>query len=252
MPEEPGDSDEDVDDPAPPAMMVFIGVILYMGVVHLPAIEDYWGTYTRVAQVADVMSSKRFRLIRSMLHFNNNENIRGSTDRFFKIRPLFSALVKQFLLVKPTPTQSVDEVMVAYKGTRAGNLRQYIRSKPDKWGYKLFCRASIDGFIHDILMYQGETTFSSHDQQLTEEEPHLLVSAKTVVALVKKLDCQYVGTAQVNRIGRAPLMSMKNMDKKTVPRGTYDYCISDGILAVRWKDNKNVTLLSTDVGVEPL
>ena len=356
MPEEPGDSDEDVDDPAPPAkraktrkapstqrtwnktdlsvpplppmhhpvplcirspieyfqdmfpvdlledivyqtnlyarqknvnttfhtdkheLMVFIGVILYMGVVHLPAIEDYWGTYTRVAQVADVMSSKRFRLIRSMLHFNNNENIRGSTDRFFKIRPLFSALVKQFLLVKPTPTQSVDEVMVAYKGTRAGNLRQYIRSKPDKWGYKLFCRASIDGFIHDILMYQGETTFSSHHQELTEEESHLLVSAKTVVVLVKtlqnlqhkaiyadnfftsielveylkKLGCRYVGTAQVNRIGRAPLMSMKDMDKKTVPRGTYDYCISDGILAVRWKDNKNVTLLSTDVGVEPL
>ena len=259
-------------------MMVFIGIVLYMGVVHLPAIEDYWGTYTRVAQVADVMSSKRFRLIRSMLHFNNNENIGGSTDRFFKIRPLFSALVKQFLLVKPTPTQSVDEVMVAYKGTRAGNLRQFIQNKPDRWGYKLFCRASIDGFIHDILMYQGETTFSSHHQQLTEEESQFLVSSKTVIVLaktlknlqqsaiyadnyftclelveyLKKLGCRYVGTARINRIGRAPLMSMKEMDKKTVPRGTYDYCSTDGILALRWKDNKNVTLLSTDKGIEPV
>ena len=25
-----------------------------------------------------------------------------------------------------------------------------IRSLPDKWGMKLFCRASVDGFIHDI------------------------------------------------------------------------------------------------------
>ena len=46
-------------------------------------------------------------------------------------------------------------VMVAFKGTTAGSLKQYIQNKPDKFGFKLFCRASSDGFIHDILMYQG-------------------------------------------------------------------------------------------------
>ena len=209
-------------------VMVFIGIVLYMGVLQLPAIDDYWSTFTRVTQVADAMSSKRFRLLRSMLHFNNNESCASSTDRFFKIRPVFNSLVRQFLKVKPTPTQSVDEVMVAYKGTRAGNLRQYIKTKPDKWGYKLFCRASIDGFIHDILMYQGEPTFTSHHTQLNEEESAFQVSTKTVIVLAKsikassgvgiyadnyftsiglveylkeKMNCQYVGTARVNRIG---------------------------------------------------
>ncbi len=143
-------------------MTVFIGILLYMGVTTMPTIEDFWGTFTRVPHVADAMSSKRFRLIRSLLHFNNNENSTASTDRFFKIRPIYASMTRQFLKVNATNQQSVDEVMVAYKGTRAGNLRQYIQSKPDKWGYKLFCRASIDGFIHDILMYQGESTFSSH------------------------------------------------------------------------------------------
>jgi len=43
------------------------------------------------------------------------------------------------------------------------------------------------------------------------------------------------------------------MEKKAVPRGTCDYVTSDdGILAVRWKDNKIVTLLSTDTGMEPM
>ena len=260
-------------------MMVFLGVVLYMGVLQLPSIEDYWSTYTRVAQVADVMSSKRFRLIRSLLHFNNNENIGGSTDRFFKIRPIFASLVRQFLRVKATPTQSVDEVMVAYKGTRSGSLRQYIKTKPDKWGYKLFCRASIDGFIHDILMYQGETTFSSHHQELTQEESELLVSSKTVIVLAKtlqtpsqaaiyadnyftsielveylreKLQCRYVGTVRVNRVGNAPLMPTKDMDKKSVPRGKSDYSSTNGILALRWKDNKIVTVLSSDAGFEPV
>lgn len=260
-------------------LMVFIGIALYMGVVQLPAIEDYWSTCTRVPQVADVMSSKRFRLIRSQLHFNNNDNIHDSTDRFYKIRPIISSLTRQFLQVKATPTQSVDEVMVAYKGTRAGNLRQYIQSKPDRWGYKLFCRASIDGFLHDILMYQGEPTFTSHHMKLTKAESELLVSTKTVIVLAKtlknpsqsaiyadnyftsmdlveylkeKLGCRYVGTARVNRIGRAPLLPTKEMERKGVSRGEYDYCSTNGVLAMRWKDNKSVTILSSDAGVHPV
>lgn len=67
-------------------LMVFIGIVQYMGVDSLPAIEDYWRTHTRVAQVADLISSKRFRTIRSLLHFNNNDNLQGTTDRFFKVR----------------------------------------------------------------------------------------------------------------------------------------------------------------------
>ena len=150
--------------------MVFLGIVIYMGVCDLPAIEDYWAMMTRVPQFADCMSFKRFCTIRSLLHFNNNDHCGESNDRFYKIRPIFDAITKQFQMIKETPTQSVDEVMVAYKGTRAGNLRQYICSKPDKWGYKLFCRGSTDGVIHDILMYQGETTFTCHSTQLSEEE----------------------------------------------------------------------------------
>ena len=260
-------------------IMVFLGIVLYMGVCVYPSIEDYWGMNTRCMQVADYMSSKRFRLIRSLLHFNNNDNIPGTTDRFFKIRPLIASVTRRFLKVKATPTQSIDEVMVAYKGTRAGNLRQYIKTKPDKWGMKLLCRASIDGFIHDILMYQGETTFSSHHTQLTPEESEMLVSSKTVIVLTKtlenptqtavyadnfftsielveylkeKIGCRYVGTARTNRIGKAPLIESKELDKKSHPRGEYDYCSTTGILALRWKDNKNVTMLSSDAGLEPV
>ena len=260
-------------------LMVFIGIVLYMGVCHLPAIDDYWANNTRCMQVADYMNSKRFRTIRGLLHFNNNDNVAGTTDRFFKIRPLISSITKQFLKVEATPTQSIDEVMVAYKGTHAGNLRQYIRTKPDKWGLKLFCRASIDGFVHDMLMYQGEPTFTSHHTQLSPEESKMLVSSKTVLALVKTVQnptqtaiyadnfftsiglveylkanvgCRYVGTARENRIGIPPLKSNKEMNKKSFSRGDYDYATSNGILALRWKDNKNVTILSSDAGVEPM
>ena len=42
------------------------------------------------------------------------------------------------------------------------------------------------------------------------------------------------------------------MAKTAIPRGTCNYTTSeDGILIVRWQDNKVVTLMSVDMGVEP-
>ena len=213
-----------------------------MGVSHhLPSIEDYWAVRTRIPQVADYMTRNKFKQIRSLLHFTDNQQARGTSDRFYKIRPVYNIVTKAFLQIPETPVNSIDEVMVPYKGGMAGNLRQYIANKPDKWGYKLFCRASVDGFIHDILMYQGETTFSSHHTNLSEEEKQMNVSSKTVVVLVKtlskphksavyadnfftsvelveylrdKYQCRYVGTARPNRIGYPPLEEHKGNGKE--------------------------------------
>ncbi|XP_043226479.1 piggyBac transposable element-derived protein 3-like [Amphibalanus amphitrite] len=225
------------------------------------------------------MSSKRFRLLRRTLHFNDNSRAGGSVDRFFKIRPLFSFINTSFQSVPQTSKQSIDEVMVGYKGKTAGNLRQYIRNKPDKWGFKLFSRASEDGFVHDMVLYQGKTTLQSHGVTMTSAEEAMGVTSQIVAALVSTMNlssttvvfadnyftslelvrylqgkgCRYTGTARDNRIGKPPLKSVKDMEKKSVPRGSIDYVTSDdGILAVRWKDNKVVTMLSTDLGVEPV
>ncbi|XP_064088812.1 piggyBac transposable element-derived protein 3-like, partial [Macrobrachium nipponense] len=257
--------------------MVFLGLLMYMELMPLPSIVDYWAIKTRVPQVAEYMSRNRFKVIRSNLHFSDNEQAAGSKDRFLKVCSLFTKVTREFLNFAETPMQSIDEVMVAYKGTTAGNLRQYVAKKPDKWGFKLIC--CVDGFIHDILMYQGATTFQSHPTSLSEEEEKLPVTNKFVIALVKTLkdpenstvyannyftsialveylrsqySSWYVGTARDNRVGYPPLQSGKDMTNTSVPRGTLDYVSSDGILVARWKDNSIVTILSTDVGVEPI
>lgn len=257
----------------------FFGILLYMGIVSLPAIEDYWNNHTRIAQVADVMSRDRFKKIRCTLHFCDNENAVGATDRFFKIRPLIDSIKLSARKVAETSVQSVDEVMIAYKGTRAGNLRQYIQNKPDKWGFKFFARASSDGFVHDLLPYQGAPTFESHDVVLNDQEKEMNLSSKVVISLVKSMkkpsgsiiygdnyftsyklvkylrdeyDCMYTGTARENRIANPGLRDSTEMNKKAVKRGEMDFKSSDGILALKWKDNKIVTMLSSGAGVEPL
>ncbi|XP_058602618.1 uncharacterized protein LOC131521686 [Onychostoma macrolepis] len=105
------------------------------------------------------MPRKRFQLLRRYVHFDDNQQCSENPDRFDKIRPHFEMLRKQCLLIPSTYKHSVDEVMIRYKGTRAGTLCQYIGNKPDKWGFKAFCRASSSGIIHDLLLYQGASTF---------------------------------------------------------------------------------------------
>ena len=108
-------------------IMNFLGILLYMGVCELPSLDDYWATETRVPQVANVMSSKQFKYLRSHIHFNDNEFADESDDRFYKIRPMFNFITQAFQKVPTSTKESIDEVMVGYKGTRAGNLRQYIK-----------------------------------------------------------------------------------------------------------------------------
>ncbi|XP_053631028.2 piggyBac transposable element-derived protein 3-like [Cherax quadricarinatus] len=258
-------------------LMQFVGILIFMSMDTLPSLEDYWSHNHCHPDITTVMTSKRFRSLRTAIHIN--DNTKATADRFHKVRPLFEGLRKACLTVPGTPKQSVDEVMVGYKGTRAGNLRQYIRTKPDKWGFKLFCRASDDGFIHDIMMYQGQTTFDYHSVSLTEEEKKMPISSKVVICLAKTMDhtktsaiyadnfftslplvkylhatfnCRYTGTARDNRIGKPPLMSVNDMEKTKVKRSAMDYCSLDSVLAVRWKDNKVVTILTNDIGINPV
>ena len=102
-------------------------------------------------------------------------------------RPLFSFLNTAFRSVTQTPKQSIDEVMIAYKGKTAGNLNQYIRSKQDKWGFKLLARASEDGFIHDMVLYQGKTMLKAHGVPLMPEQQAMGSTSQIVSVLVSTM-----------------------------------------------------------------
>ena len=54
-----------------------------------------------------------------------------------------------------TNRQSIDERMVKFKGHNS--LKQYIKNKPVKWGFKFWVRAdSITGYVFAIKLYSGK------------------------------------------------------------------------------------------------
>ena len=149
-------------------LKIFFGILIYMGIIRLPSYVDYWSSSTRVSQVADLMTVKRFGKIRVMLHFADNTQP-SETDRFWKLRPLIENTRKKCQdLPQKDSKMSIDESLILYKRTKASNLKQYIQNKPHKLGFKFFMLAGISGLIHDFFPYAGAGTFQ--DMNLTNEE----------------------------------------------------------------------------------
>lgn len=80
---------------------------------------------------------------------------------------------------------SIGEMMIPYKGTKAGKRRQYMKDKPNKWGFKNYVRAGVSEMIYDFVLYGGEDTFRFHS--LTEKEVSIGFGAQVVIALCKSI-----------------------------------------------------------------
>jgi len=116
----------------------FFGLMIWMGLVQMPTLEDYWSTSIRyknnVAQ--NTMSRNRFELILRFFHFSDNEKA-PNDDRIYKVRDLIYKLIDNFQKVlEPEEYLAVDETMVPFRGRLI--FRQYIPGKAHKYGVKLF------------------------------------------------------------------------------------------------------------------
>ncbi|KAJ8889967.1 hypothetical protein PR048_009472 [Dryococelus australis] len=109
------------------------------------------------------MPLKKYQLLQKYLYFADNTKV--DDDRYFKVRPVLDIVRANCISVKNERRQAVDEMMVPHKGTRAANRKQYTKSKPKKWGFKIFVRAGASGFVYDFLVYGGSDTFYQYTFQ---------------------------------------------------------------------------------------
>lgn len=97
----------------------FIGIVYYMSIVRMPNVKMYWSDNISFAPIQDIMSSKRFQLLRQLLHFNDNSQMlpydQVDSDHLYKIRPLIEALNQNFKKVPFEAHLSVDERMCSTK-----------------------------------------------------------------------------------------------------------------------------------------
>jgi hypothetical protein len=97
-------------------MRNFLGLIVWMGLVNMPNLRDYWRTdFLYKTRVPEVMSRNRFELILGMCHCGNNEMI--EYGRLNKVQHLVDMLVANFnKWYIPEDKVCIDESVVPFIG----------------------------------------------------------------------------------------------------------------------------------------
>lgn len=249
-------------------MKAFLGMNYVMGYHVLPTIRSYWSTQPDmgVPFIANIMPLSRFEEIRRNLHFSDNQNQPDRTspeyDRAYKIRPVMNHFNISFQkAMNNTKSQSIDEHMIKFKGHNI--MKQYVKNKPVKWGFKLWCRAdSQTGYLYEFDLYTGR---KNSGPEIGLGESVVMQLTKCIQGLgceiyidsffnspnlqynLAKQNIKACGTVRVNR---------KNVPKnlpldKNMKRGEIFATSFQGISFVKWMDNKSVHLLTNFLSPVP-
>eukprot|EP00731_Ephydatia_muelleri_P012876 Em0007g186a len=240
---------------------LFLSLIICMGIVNMPNIHHYWNTSWPFANnnFNEIMSRDRFLLYLKFLHLADNSLMipmqEEGHDKLFKVRHFLSTLIESYQKsYKMEREISVDEMMIKYKGRLS--FLQYMPKKPHKWGIKAWALAEAgSGYCWNFAVYTGKDGTTKDDA----------LGTRVVLDLVKNLagkghhvyfDNYYTsptlchklhtsgfgccGTLRLDRKGIPPSFRAAVLRKGEVVQYT------DGeILGLKWKDKKDVSLLTT-------
>jgi len=162
---------------------------------------------------------------------------------------------------------SIDESMVPYFGRHS--CKQFIRGKPIRFGYKLWCLNTNTGYLMQFEPYQVANTtptlpglgmgdsvvdlLSELDMSLKYHVyfDHLFTPLKLMDFLSKK-GVEATGTIRANRVEKCHVADLQQLSK--LPHGSYDYRLdtANNVEVVRWHDNSIVTIASNHFGTEPV
>ncbi|XP_055083259.1 piggyBac transposable element-derived protein 4-like [Periophthalmus magnuspinnatus] len=249
---------------------IFLSIILFMGLVPVPQRSDYWRArwpynfpFPRKSMTRD-----RFEAIMWSLHLSNlkedEENERKKHtpdyDRLQKIKPLYTDIIhacRSFF--QPYQHISIDERMVATKARIS--IKQYIKNKPIKWGYKLFVLAdSLTGYTWNFFVYTGKsasTSTASHGlgySTVMDLMPLGLLgrgyklytdnfyTSATLLNDLLELNTAACGTLRKNHVD---FPQSKNDLPKNAQRGDMRWMRSGQLLFVKWMDTREVAICST-------
>ncbi|XP_017288883.1 piggyBac transposable element-derived protein 4 isoform X2 [Kryptolebias marmoratus] len=249
-------------------MYQYIGLTLYMGMLKLPKVKDFWrgSSIFHVPYPHTVMSRARFLAIAWNVHMSNpakdvfNDSRKGTADYdcLQRVRPLYDHLRAACKAVyHPQQNLSVDERLVA---TRARIFqKQYLNNKLSKSGIKLFVLSDNTGYTVDFSIYTGRSTLGtgkglSFEAMMTLVNKNYLGSGYHVYCdnfytspelfhHLYDLGIGACGTYQDTRIG-VPKTKANALSKKS-PQGTIRWIRKGPLVFIKWMDTREVRVCST-------
>ena len=139
----------------------FVGLMYLIGISkgNHENVKDMWevGPFNRPIFAAS-MSRNRFENILRHLRFDSRDtrSERRRADKFAPFREFWNCFTEQAKSAyTPGEFVCVDEQLVPFRGRCA--FRQYLPSKPDKYGLKIFMLVDCEtGYVHSAIPYLGK------------------------------------------------------------------------------------------------
>jgi len=234
-------------------LYAFLGVHIYMGICTLPRWHMYWSSDYQQPFVASVFPRWRFEQLLRYFHVAPPPDAAAAADPLSRVRPLMQSLQHSFPRhYAPSRCLTLDEAMVAYKGRSP--IKQYIPTKPHKWGYKIYCLASDDYLLH-FEVYQGREAHpsalgSTYDTVMRmtadhQHQQHVLFTdswftSPAVLDELKRRGVRCCGSVRRNRKG---MPAISDAEVSALRQGEWlQRQKGDATVAV-WRDQKAMWLL---------
>lgn len=237
-------------------MMKFMGIILYMGLCQLPTIGHYWrNDNLYCSPIANKISRNRFQLLLSLFHCSNNEEALPN-DRLHKVQAIIDKFVFNFrMCVNPDENICIDESMIPFLGRIF--FRQYVKGKRHKYGIKVFKLCTKDCYTLSFRVYSGKIDRAGLEGQISKlivmelAEPYLdngrtlycdnwYTSVDLAQTLLNRAT-HLVGTLRKNRkLNPATVTKAKLRVGELIAQKN-----ENNIVVLKWKDQREVLMLST-------
>lgn len=236
-------------------MKAFIGLRLQMENFRVgkPRYESYWhgrskNFITRTDGFGEVMTRDRFLALWSFLHLlDETDPSIDKQDRIYQVRPMMNLLLPKFRhYYRPSQYLSLDEGMIP--ATNRLGIKQYVKSKPIKWGIKSFllCEGN-SGYIINASIYTGKNDDFNQEigivgtvvsDLVTSADiqglNHVLVMDRFYTSVIlydflhRVLGTLAVGTCMTNRKFFPKVLK----NKKKMKQGEFSYMCNDNIVCM--------------------
>lgn len=245
-------------------MNIFLAIHILQGIIKKPEERMYW-TSSEVFETpifTKLMSYRRNYEIKKYLHFADNESYNPETHpqpKLNKIWPVYENINhKCSSLYIPERDITIDESLILYKGRLA--WKQYIPLKRARFGIKLYCLCeSKSGYLFSHIIYTGKGTL------ISDKYKDFPMSSQVVLSLMDPLmgmgyclttDNFYTSPQLADFLitQKTDLYGTMRPNRKEVPMEIQKKKLKKGetvayqrgkVMLLKWKDKKDVCLLST-------
>lgn len=232
---------------------IYFALCIIMAQVKKPKIQMNWSKRAIIETpiCRKSMSLRRFLQITRFLHFANND-VTDNRDKLRKVRNYFNEKFKDVYVMEENI--AIDESLMKFKGRMS--CKQFNPLKRARFGIKFYklCE-SASGYCYNFKIYSGNDKtnpdYSASETVVMEllksilNKGHTLYidnwysSPKLFLTLVKN-GINVLGTVRCNRKNMpGDFVKVKLKKRECIIRSC------NGILALKWKDKRDVHIIST-------